>query len=502
MLVGQILRQRYKIVRLLGSGSFGVTYLAEDFDLPDHPLCVVKNLKQSQNLKYLEVSRRLFDREAKVLYILGNECDQIPRLYAHFEENEEFYLVQEFIDGHDLSQEIFPGKKWSEADVVQLLKEILEILTLVHNQNVIHRDIKTQNLMRRHTDNKIVLIDFGAVKEITGMAINAQGQTASTMIVGTYGYMPVEQLNGYPKLSSDIYAVGMVGIYALTGIKPQDLPKDPDSFEIIWRDQASVSPQLANVLNKMVRYDFSQRYQTAVLALQDLTLPPPSSPLLLLTSRVQELGLNQKVLIAAGVAGAMLFGVGLLLMNFSNPPIPESEQVTSEAPTSELEAPTSELEAPTSESLPPTSEAELQVALVCPEIPFPSFPDKPDWEINGTKYYDFPKKERPTGKGVMIYPDSKGGYIQYHGELNNGELSGCGTYIFPSGDRYIGQFDKNKFHGIGKFIFTQGCQYIGEFSENKFDGSGVWISKEGSRHPGIWEKGKLKGTNEAFTTCQ
>ena len=163
MLPGHILRNRYKILKQLGSGSFGITYLAEDLDLPDHPLCVVKNLRQSQNQEELEAFIAFFNKEAKALYRLGNELKQIPRLFAHFEEAGEFYLVQEYIDGHDLSQEIYGGNQLSEDKVTQLLQDILEVLTFIHDRNIIHRDVKAQNLMRRYSDGKIILIDFGTV---------------------------------------------------------------------------------------------------------------------------------------------------------------------------------------------------------------------------------------------------------------------------------------------------------------------------------------------------
>lgn len=328
MLLGQTLRNRYKIIKLLGSGSFGITYLAEDLDLPDHPLCVVKNLRQSQNPEELEAFIAFFNKEAKALYRLGNEYNQIPRLFAHFEEGGEFYLVQEYIDGHDLSQEIFSGNKLSEAKVTQFLKEVLEVLTIIHSKNIIHRDIKTQNLMRRKSDGKIVLIDFGTVKEISKLKANPQEQTNASVVIGTYGYMPSEQLNGYPKLCSDVYAVGMLGIYALTGIRPQELPKDPDTFEVIWQDKASVSPFLASVLDKMVRSNFNERYQTAGEALQALTalssISPPSHFFVP----------NQRFWVGIGVIVSLLFGVGFLFITFSRQPtsdvrrIPDSGQPT------------------------------------------------------------------------------------------------------------------------------------------------------------------------------
>jgi serine/threonine protein kinase len=267
---GTILRNRYQVLRHLGTGGFADTYLAQDRDLPSHPQCVIKNLKPtSPNPEVLPIARRLFETEAQVLYLLGQH-NQIPKLFAHFEEDGEFYLVQEFIDGHDLASELIPGKRFSEVEVIELLREILEALVVVHQRNIIHRDIKPQNLMRRRTDGKIVLIDFGAVKEIGTLAVNSQGQVRSTISIGTPGYMPNEQANCDPKLCSDIYAVGVIGIQALTGLLPQQLLQDPTTGELIWRNYVQVSDQLANFISKMVRYHFSQRYQSATEALQAL----------------------------------------------------------------------------------------------------------------------------------------------------------------------------------------------------------------------------------------
>lgn len=276
MFVGTVLRNCYKIVRLLGNGGFGDTYLAENLDLPGHPLCVVKHLKpRDPNPAVLQIARRLFESEAQVLYKLGHENNQIPRLFAHFEENGEFYLVQEYVEGNDLSSEVTVGKRWSEQEVTQLLREILEVLTVVHKHNIIHRDIKPQNLMRRREDGKIILIDFGAVKEISTL-VNIQGQTSASVVIGSKGYMPSEQATGYPKLSSDVYAVGMLAIFALTGIQPHELPKDPTNCEVIWRNWANVSERLADILTKMVRYDFNKRYHSAAEALE--ALPAPRKP--------------------------------------------------------------------------------------------------------------------------------------------------------------------------------------------------------------------------------
>lgn len=277
--VGRTLRSRYKIVELLGSGGFGNTYLARDSDLPGQPECVVKHLNpKTPNPAVLPIAKNLFKREAQVLYRLGNTFNQIPRLFAHFEENGEFYLVQEFIDGHELTQEIIPGSPWSENAASKLLQEILEVLVVVHEHKAIHRDIKPQNLMRRK-NGKIVLIDFGAVEEIDNPRVDAQWQISKTVAVGSPGYMPSEQLNGYPKLCSDVYAVGMIGIQALTGVHCHKLKRDPDTHELIWHKQARISNALADVLTTMVRYDFTQRYQSAAAALQALISIGVSPPL-------------------------------------------------------------------------------------------------------------------------------------------------------------------------------------------------------------------------------
>jgi eukaryotic-like serine/threonine-protein kinase len=264
-LTKKTLRNRFEIVKHLGSGGSGDTYLAVDLDLPGQPHCVVKHFHpKDSNPAVLPIAKKLFDREAEVLYQLGNDHDQIPRLFAHFNEDGDFYLVQEFIDGHALTQEIVPGERLSENTVLNLLKEILEVLSFVHENNIIHRDIKPQNLMRRYSDQKIVLIDFGSIKKIGALGAGL------TISVGTPGYMPSEQAKGKPKLCSDIYAVGMIGIQALTGLIPEQLQEDPNTGEVLWRDRVEVSDALANILDTMVSDRYNQRYQSATEALQAL----------------------------------------------------------------------------------------------------------------------------------------------------------------------------------------------------------------------------------------
>jgi len=282
-MLGKIFGGRYRIVRHLGGGGFGQTFLAEDLHLPGNPQCVVKQLKpRMTNQDALKAARRLFDAEAQALYSLGNH-DQIPRLFAHFEENRDFYLVQEFVAGQVLTQEIKTRKQFSETEVINLLQDILTVLDFVHQQQVVHRDIKPSNLMRRREDSRIILIDFGAVKQIGMDAYDSPDQASVTIAVGSSGYMPNEQLAGKPRFSSDIYAVGMLAIQCLTGVYPKKLKEDPKTSEIVWRDQVQVSPELASILDKMVRYDFRQRYPSAteaLAALKSLTYTTPVISLL------------------------------------------------------------------------------------------------------------------------------------------------------------------------------------------------------------------------------
>ncbi len=274
-----LLGGRYQVVRRLGSGGFSRTFLVSDIHLPNHPRCVIKQLKvQDKDTGTLDMARRLFDTEARVLYQLGNH-PQIPALMAHFEEDQEFYLAQEYIEGSRLNRQVEEGKPWSETRVVLLLQEVLEILSFVHRQQVIHRDIKPSNLIRRHRDGKLVLIDFGAVKQVTSSPLlDAEtGATNITVAIGTHGYMPNEQYAGKPRFSSDVYAVGILGIRALTGLHPQKIEEDPVTSELAWRQHApEVSSSLVAVLDKMVRYDFRDRYPTAQEALEALqNLPNP-----------------------------------------------------------------------------------------------------------------------------------------------------------------------------------------------------------------------------------
>jgi serine/threonine protein kinase len=266
-MIGQLFAGHYRVLQVLGVGGFGQTYITEDLHLPGNPKCVLKHLKPaSADRSLLEIARKFFEKEAIVLQQLGNH-DRIPRLLAYFEEQQEFYLVQEYIPGHPLSTELKNAQKWNEQQVVELLQEILDILVFIHSQGVIHRDIKPDNIMRRSVDRKLILIDFGAIKQVRNQQIT-QGQKTMTVAIGTPGYMPIEQASGNPRASSDLYALGSIGIQALTGVDPADLATDDRTGELKWEHLTVANPQLIAILQRMTRYHFKDRYLTAAEALQ------------------------------------------------------------------------------------------------------------------------------------------------------------------------------------------------------------------------------------------
>ena len=336
-----LLGGRYEVSRVLSAGGMGKTFIARDNKLPGNPECVVKQLRPASNsTAHVADAKRLFANEAKILAQIGNHHEQIPQLLAYFEEDKEFYLVQEYIEGHPLNAEMLPGKPWGEKQVVQLLKDVLEILSYVHSQGVIHRDIKPENLIRRQQDDKLVLIDFGAVKQVGIMPTTSPRQISKTLSIGTPGYMPAEQSNGHPSFSSDIYALGVTAITALTGMKPMELPTDING-EFVWQDKVQISKDLARVIRRMVRYHFKSRYGTAAHALIDLEQlgvgrtvpyrphskrppqqsPPAQSKANFVKKHIKKTLLSTGLILATGVAGFAV--VPSLISSLTANPTPE-----------------------------------------------------------------------------------------------------------------------------------------------------------------------------------
>ncbi|MEA5511199.1 bifunctional serine/threonine-protein kinase/ABC transporter substrate-binding protein [Crocosphaera sp. UHCC 0190] len=263
-----IIGEHYEIISLLGEGGFGETYLAIN-QRRLNEYCVVKYLKPyNHNSLDLEAVEGILQREAKALYRLNH--DQIPRFIEFFRENNDFYLVQEYIEGTPLNQEIKEGCKHSEEYVLNFLKDILNILVYIHENNIIHRDIKPSNIIRRKKDNKLCLIDFGLGKITEDISSLYVVEPPETHGGGTRGYTPPEQLTGNPMFCSDLYAVGMTAIKALTGIHPYNFNRD-QNHEIIWRSpEIKVSHNLAKIIDKLVRFYFGNRYQLGKDVLRDI----------------------------------------------------------------------------------------------------------------------------------------------------------------------------------------------------------------------------------------
>ncbi|MEA5568620.1 serine/threonine-protein kinase [Anabaena sp. UHCC 0399] len=272
-MIGKVLQARYQIIQSLGAGVFGQTYLAVDINYPHTPKCVVKQLKvNSLHPSYLDTIRLRFLTETSTLKRLGTNA-QIPEFIACFEENERFYLVQEYIAGHSLTAELPISQQWgclwSEEEVRAFLEDALGILEFVHSQGVIHCDIKPENIIRRAINGKLVLIDFGSIQSINfGMDGDLSIYQAPTT---SLGYIPPEQFIGQTQPNSDIYALGMIAIQALTGLEPLQLKVDAQTNEMIWRSpHTPVSDYLAAILSQMIRYNHQERFESAADVLRVL----------------------------------------------------------------------------------------------------------------------------------------------------------------------------------------------------------------------------------------
>ncbi len=295
-MIGETLNGRYYILELLGSGEHGQTYLAEERQTANNTKLVIKQFEpKAQDTLSLRKAKYLFAREVKIQKILS-KSNRIPNLIANFREGNKFYLVHQYIDGADLAIELGEGKKWLPEDTLALLREILEIVEVAHIEKVIHQDIKPSNIVRRSSDRELMLIDFGSVKKLNNQMANAEGKTELTVPIGTEGYMAPEQKSIRPKLASDIYAIGAIAIYALTGIEPKDIPLDPETENILWHNLISVDETLATVIDRMVATDLRVRYSSATEALKT----------------VRGLKLGKKLFDLKTIIGAGIVIVGLL----------------------------------------------------------------------------------------------------------------------------------------------------------------------------------------------
>lgn len=261
----RLLNNRYRIIKTLGRGGFGETYLTEDTHMPSGRKCVLKQLKPivKQPKTPLWMKER-FQREAAILEELGEGSNQIPQLYAYFSEDDKFYLVQEWIEGLTLNQYWEKEGNLHQDEVREILTQLLPVLDYVHSRRIIHRDIKPENIILRQGDNLPFLIDFGAVKEAMATEINEDSNSNYSASIGTPGYMSSEQAAGRPIYSSDLYSLGLTVIFLLTGKAPNELETDPRNGEIIWQEHFhNLDPELNSAINKAIRFHPRDRFTTA-----------------------------------------------------------------------------------------------------------------------------------------------------------------------------------------------------------------------------------------------
>ncbi|MEG4199540.1 serine/threonine-protein kinase [Microcoleus sp. Pol12A5] len=271
-----LLRERYRAIKPLGRGGFGRTFLAIDQDKPSKPRCAIKQFfPLSQGTSSSEKAAELFNREAVRLDELGKH-PQIPELLAHFQQERYQYLVQEFIEGQNLQEELARTGPFSESQILSLLKDLLPVLQFVHDRNVIHRDIKPPNIIRRRISQtpiiytyptltgELVLVDFGAAKVVEGLR-----ETGT--VIGSPEFVAPEQIRGQAVYASDLYSLGVTCIYLLTQISPFDL-FDINQDAWVWRDflKVPIDPKLSRILDKMIESSLSRRYKSVAEVLKDL----------------------------------------------------------------------------------------------------------------------------------------------------------------------------------------------------------------------------------------
>ena len=262
----ELLLKRYSIQSLLGRGGFGVTFLARNMHLPEQPFCVVKKFAPIfTDPKLVAIARDQFGLESLMLSRLGSHA-HVPTLLDYFEIGADCYLVEEYIPGTVLSQLVSSQHQFTEAQVENFLTQMLQLLAYIHSHHLIHRDIKPQNIILCQTDRRFVLVDFGAVKDLSPIATLNKNSEYSTA-VGTPGFAPPEQLANYPVYASDVYALGMTSIYLLTGKQPSELATNPHTCELLWAEDLEISAGLVEIINKMTQMPLIDRYQSATQVL-------------------------------------------------------------------------------------------------------------------------------------------------------------------------------------------------------------------------------------------
>ncbi|BAZ41041.1 protein kinase [Calothrix sp. NIES-4101] len=295
---GITLGDRYLIIRQLGQGGFGKTYLAEDINR-FREFCVIKEFSpQVQTAYVLQKAEELFQREATVLYKLQHP--QIPRFREFFRnklgEKEYLFIVQDYVEGQTyrslLDMRLMQGTRFSEAEVKQLLQQILPVLDYIHSMGVIHRDISPDNLILHNQKGLPILIDFGGVKQVVAAvasqfyAPEAGKPSSPATLLGKIGYAPPEQMQtGSVEPHSDLYALAVTLLVLLTGKQPQELI---NTYNLTWqwRQEVNLSDDFGRILDTMLSPLPSDRYQTAKQVLQALNSPSSYPPTLYPSTQV------------------------------------------------------------------------------------------------------------------------------------------------------------------------------------------------------------------------
>ncbi|WP_309739095.1 MULTISPECIES: protein kinase domain-containing protein [unclassified Chamaesiphon] len=263
-MLGTILHSHYQIVKVLGIGKSGATYLVKDLDLIDSQFYVIKRIDYIDNVRVPSLTEQLFGIQCSIAHQLGKH-PQIPTLITKFEVDGNRYLVREYIDGEPLSAQLTPGAIWSQTQTFDFLVELMEILKFFHSFKYIHQDINPHNIIRHRDNGKFYLIGYSCLKDLGSTWQIPENEARN---LNDPSYVPYEQEQNIPKLTSDIYAVGAIAIQALTGRYP--LEKDSHSYEIKWRDEVKIDLKLVEIINRMVRPDYRNRYQSADEVLQAL----------------------------------------------------------------------------------------------------------------------------------------------------------------------------------------------------------------------------------------
>lgn len=472
-----MLKQRYEIVREIGRGGFGRTFLGIDNCVTPGRQCAIKKLQPllTESEQFQQVYER-FQREAAALAQLSQDCRQIPHFYDRFSEGGHFYLVQEWIEGMTLAERVYQDGPITPEDVTQLLCDLLPVLASIHHNRAIHRDIKPDNIILRSSDCLPVLIDFGAVKEVMGPTEEHSQPATKTVVVGTPSYMAPEQAVGRPVYSSDLYSLAMTAIYLLTGRSPQELPDDPNTGEILWRQSLpTLRGPLATAIDRSLRFHPRDRFASADEMLNVLNgssrrlllpLPPVRSlasvsnlDLSALTETASRVltqpGHNRRPLLLAAVAVAVTaVGIGVAGFRFTTMQLlglPETSapiQVESEesAPVVTARA----LPDPKNfvDPFPSEEPEELDIIAIVPEPELPPPPPEPVI-VQPVAPPPSPPPVPPTPRAIALAPSAFGQSLR--AQLGH-----------PSSERTIGP--------RGLFANTRELLY-----DNAIEGQGDWV---------------------------